>query len=632
MNAAALYAEALFKGLQPDSDLSLAEWSNKFRVLSQKGAAEAGPYRIERTPFLREIADCLSVKSPIQRVVFMKSSQIGGSELGFNWLGYIIHMVPGPVMMVQPSLDLAEKVSKQRIASMIEETAPLREIMSTAAREKENKILLKEFRGGFLVMAGANSATALRSMPIKYLFLDEVSAYPADCGEGDPVALAEKRTQTFGIRKKIFLNSTPLIKESCRIEAEYLNSDQRKYYVPCPHCGAMQSLKFRQIKFDHEDPKTTRYECEHCQKAIKEHQKTEMLKLGEWRQEAPENAHTAAGFHISALYSPVGWTSWEDIVTEFLKVRKDAPALKQFTNAILGETWEENGQLEKLGWENLKSRAEDYGLGFAPEGVVAITAGVDIQDNRVAVVVYGWGADEECWVLDHQEILGSPATPEVWKQLENLLDQSFEHETHAPLKVQSVAIDSGGHFTHEVYQFTRHNRNRGRDWFAVKGSSTKGQPAIGKPRKVDINIKGQSLKGGAILHMVGTDTIKALIYGRLKHNEPGQGFMHFSDELTDDFYQQLTSEKQVTRYVRGFPVKDWALKKGHRNECLDCSVYAYAALQKLLSRYNRNTVWVQLQNKLVPKGQIASNKTQNTTIKGDQPPIKPKRGGFVQGW
>ncbi|RYD28853.1 MAG: phage terminase large subunit family protein, partial [Lysobacteraceae bacterium] len=380
MNAAELYAEALFKGLEPDSDLSLAEWSNKYRVLSQKGAAEAGPYRIERTPFLREIADCLSVASPVQRIVFMKSSQIGGSELGFNWLGYIIHMVPGPCLAVFNSLDQAEKVSKQRIASMIEETAPLKQIMSSASRDKENKILLKEFRGGFLILAGANSPAGLRSMPARYLFMDEVSSFPADCGEGDPVTLAEKRTQTYNQRKKIFLNSTPLIKDSCRIEAEYLNSDQRKYYVPCPHCGAMQVLRWKQMKWDNEDPSTTRYECEFCTKTIPESAKTDMLRLGEWRAEAPENSKTA-GFHISALYSPVGWKSWEDIVEEFLRARKDGPMLKQFVNTILGETWADE-HLERLGVGDLKSRAEDYGLGFAPEGVLTVTAGVDVQDNR----------------------------------------------------------------------------------------------------------------------------------------------------------------------------------------------------------------------------------------------------------
>jgi phage terminase large subunit GpA-like protein len=628
MNGSEAYAEGFIEGLQPDSDLTVGQWSNRHRILSQKGAAEPGPYRIERTPYLKEIADCLSPSSPVQRIVFMKSSQVGASELGFNWIGYIMHACPGPVLMVQPNLDIAEKVSKQRIAPMLEETPALAALISTKSRDSGNKILLKEFRGGILIISGANSAASLRSMPIRFLFCDEVSSFPVDCGEGDPVSLAEKRTQTFSIRKKIFLNSTPLIKDTCRIEMEFLATDQRRYFVPCPHCGAMQYLKWKQIKWTSDNPETAKYECEHCQTLIDEHHKTEMLRLGEWRATAPPTR--TVGFHISALYSPLGWKSWPDIVEEFLKAQKDAALLKTFVNTILGETFEEEFAA-KMGASELEARAEEYELGEAPAGVLVAVAGVDVQDNRFCVTIYGYGREEESWILGYQEIFGNPSAPEIWKQLENMLSAPIPHATSQDLKISAAAIDSGGHFTHEVYNFARVHRAKG--YFAVKGSNQRAQPAIGKARRVDINLKGQALKKGAELYMVGTDTIKSLIYGRLKHNEAGPGYFHFSQDLGPEFYEQLTSEKQVTRYVRGFPIKEWTKKAGQRNEVLDCTVYAYAALQRVISRYNRKTFWDQMLKQLVPKESIGPNSGQTVKNSAKNARISPqKRTNFVSGY
>lgn len=627
MNDAKVYSDSFLAGLQPDPALSVATWSNKYRILSQKGAAEPGPYRIERTPYLKEIAECLSPMSPVQRIVFMKSAQVGASELGFNWIGFIIHACPGPAMMVQPTVELAEKVSKQRIDSMIQETPVLNEIISSKSRDSGSTILLKQFRGGILSMTGANSGVGLRSMPVRFLFMDEVDAFPHDVdGEGSPVSLAEKRTQTFSIRKKIFLNSTPTIKDASKIESEYLASDQRRYFVPCPHCGTMQYLRWANMKWTDDNPDSAKYECEHCHVLIEERYKTEMLTHGEWRATAPGNSKTA-GFHISALYSPAGWKTWPEIVEEFLKARADAPALKTFVNTILGECFEEEFAA-KMGASDLQARAEDFELGFAPAGVLVAVAGVDVQDNRFCVTIYGFGKDEESWVLGYQEIFGNPSQPEIWKQLEDVLLSPIKHETHADLTVKAAAIDSGGHFTHEVYQFCRHHKARG--WFPIKGSSQRAQPALGKPRKVDINVRGQVLKSGVELYMIGTDTIKSVVYGRLKHNRPGPGYCHFPQDLGPEFYDQLTSEKQTTRYVRGFPIKEWVKKPGQRNEVLDCTVYSYAALQKVITRYNRSTFWIQMEKSLVQKSSVASN--SNETAKNNQKNdrIRPKRRpGFV---
>lgn len=629
LSGSEVYSTAFREGMLPDPDLTVAQWSNTHRVLSQKGAAEPGPYRIERTPYLTEIAENLSPSSPVKRIVFMKSAQVGASELGFNWIGFVMHASPGPMMMVQPTTELAEKVSKQRISSMIDETPVLRQLIGPEKSKTSGQtILMKEFKGGVLSIVGANSPVGLRSMPVRYLFCDEVDAYPPDVGgEGDAVSLAEKRTTTFS-RRKIFLVSTPLVKDASRIEAEFEKSDQRYYFVPCPHCGTMQSLKWRQLKYENDDPKTTRYECEHCHALIEERYKTEMLEHGEWMPTAEGDGETI-GYHISALYSPVGWKSWAEIVDEFIKARGDAPKLKTWVNTTLGESWEEEYSA-KLGADQLMNRAEFYEPGTAPAGVSLVVAGVDVQDNRLAISVWGYGRDEESWLLSHQEIFGDPARPELWKQLDELIAQPIEHETHSPLSLAAVAIDSGGHFTHEVYQFTRERKHR--NVVAVKGQSQKAKPAIGKPTKVDINFKGQTLKKGGQVYPVGTDTIKSVLYGRLKHNEPGPGFVHFHAKLGPDYFAQLTAEKQVVRYVRGFPVREWEKKAGARNEALDCAVYAYAMMRLVASRYNPKSFWDQMEKKLIPREVKPVDVETPRQNKTKQPRIMPARRNFVTGW
>lgn len=629
MSATQFYFEHFGLGLRPDPDIGLADWSNKNRILSQKGAAEPGPYRIQRTPYLREIAECLSPSSPVQRVVFMKSAQVGASELGFNWLGFIMDVSPAPVMMVQPTTELAEKVSKQRISSMIEETPILREIIGPEkSRTSGQTVLLKEFRGGVLSITGANSPVGLRSMPVRFLFCDEVDAYPHDVGgEGDPVALAEKRTQTFA-RRKIFLNSTPTVKDASRIEIEFGKSDQRRYMVPCPHCGAAQYLKFRQLKWPEDNPRDVRYQCEHCNELIEERFKTQMLAEGFWEAHAAFDGITA-GFHISALYSPVGWKSWSEIVSEFLDSKNDAPRLKTWVNTILGETWQEEFAA-KIGADELMSRAEDYSPGTAPAPVLVLTAGVDVQPDRVEAVIWGWGQQEEGYAISRHVIHGDPSKDHVWNQLDALLSTPIEHEIAEPMKLDVVLIDSGGTATHEAYQFARQRKSRG--WYVCKGQSQRNKPAIGKPTKQDINLKGQSLKSGVDLYPVGTDTIKGTIYGRLKYNEPGPGFLHFHMGLEREFFDQLTSEKQVTRYVKGFPVREWVKKASDRNEVLDCTVYAYAALQLLASRYHRQTFWSQMERRLVLKTQTAQNKPEIAEKKPEKRRFIPPRRGFVSSW
>ncbi len=460
-DAALVYRDALLAGLRPDPPMTVSEWADTYRVLSSKASAEPGPWRTGRTPYLKEPMDCLSSSSLVQRVVLMFAAQTGKTEAGSNWLGYVIHHAPGPMLLVQPTVEMAKRLSKQRLESLISETPVLNERIAPArSRDSGNTMFSKEFPGGMMVITGSNSATGLRSMPCRYLFADEVSSWPQDVdGEGDPLTLAERRTTTFA-RRKVLMTSTPTVAGSCRIEAEFLISDQRRFFVPCPSCGGMQWLQFRQLKWEKDRPETVQYECEHCKERFPEIHKGRMLAAGEWRATAPGDGKTA-GFHLSALYSPLGWKYWRECVEDFLRAKNDAPMLKTFVNTVLAETWDE-AAASQISADALLERVEPYARGVVPEGVLLLTAGVDVQDNRLAVSIWGWGRDEESWLIDHTEIWGDPARPEVWKQLDVLLLGEYPQGERV-LKVVQACVDSGGHHTGEVYQYARMGWWRSKD-------------------------------------------------------------------------------------------------------------------------------------------------------------------------
>tara|TARA_R100001163_G_scaffold45445_1_gene34179 strand:- start:6124 stop:8022 length:1899 start_codon:yes stop_codon:yes gene_type:complete len=602
LDGGTVYKQAFLEGLRPDPDLTVSEWADQYRMLSNKASAEPGPWRTDRTPYLREIMDCMSSSSTIQKVVFMAGAQLGKTEGINNVVGYMISEAPGPAMFVQPTIEMAKRLSKQRLESLIHETPRLAEKVAPArSRDSGNTLFSKEYPGGILLLTGANSATGLRSAPCRWILLDEVDAFPHDVdGEGDPCALAERRASTFS-RRKIILTSTPTVKDMSRIEAEYLASDQRRYFVPCPHCGHMQYLQWKNLQWRDGDSRTAAYVCESCGTHIREHYKSEMLRKGEWRATAVGEDKRTAGFHLSSLYSPLGWKSWEEIVGEFLRAKNDAPLLKTFVNTVLGETWEEEVGA-RLGVDGLRERAEFYESNTVPQGASLVTAGVDVQDNRVAVGLYGWGQGEECWLMWHGEIYGDPAGKKLWSQVDDIINRTYPRADGESVKVSAVGVDSGGHFTSEVYAYCRERRKKG--VFALKGQSQRNKPPIGKPSKVDINYKGQVLKNSAELFPVGVDTIKSTLFGRLKHNETGPGYIHFHNEAGQEYFKQLTAERQVVRYVKGFAIREWKKKPGDRNEALDVLVYSYAALNFLYMRYNRNTIFEQF---------------SKTTIEGDVP-------------
>lgn len=616
--------------------MTVSEWADRFRVLTTKSSSEAGPWRTDRAPYMREPMDCLSYDSPCEEVVIIAATQTGKTEAGNNWIGSAIDLAPGPIMMVQPTIDMGKRYSKQRIQPMIDATARLRDkILPARSRDSGNTTLVKEFPGGFLLITGANSAAGLRSMPVRDLFLDEVDAYPHDVdGEGDPISLAERRQSTFWRRKRL-KTSTPTTKGASRIESAFLATEQSYYHVPCPHCKELQKLSWSGVRWPHGKPEDACYVCAHCGAEIYEHQKSWMLHNGVWIAAVPENAtERRRGFHISALYSPLGLKSWADCVMEFLqatqaKERGDVSLLKTFVNTVLAETWEEGGDRPDVA--ALSKRAEAYSLREVPAGVLVITAGVDVQGDRLQIHIVGWGADDESWICDWAVLYGDPAQAETWKALEAYLARPLAREDGATLKLSAVAIDSGGHHTHEVYQACR--ANRAKHWLAVKGSSMASRPILGKPTDVDINHKGAKLKKAAQVWSIGTDTAKALIYGRMKVAS-GPGCVHFSHDLEADYYAEVTSENLVTRYLKGRPRLEWVKPAGRRNEGLDTLVYALAAAVYCgLTRWKAPD-WARLAKQLAPKEKPAALADKEEITLMTKRPIKIKRnaGSFVNRW
>tara|TARA_B100001564_G_C20660853_1_gene681462 strand:+ start:426 stop:2318 length:1893 start_codon:yes stop_codon:yes gene_type:complete len=590
-DAAKIYDEGFNSGLRPDPLVKVSEWADEYRVLSQVASSEPGRWRTSRTPYLKDIMDCLSPASPIERVAFMKGAQIGATEMGGNWVGYVIDQAPGPMLVVQPTVELGKRWSKGRLAPLIDDTPVLTgRVKDPRSRDSGNTVQSKEFPGGIVVVTGSNSAVGLRSMPVRYLFLDEVSAYPGDAdGEGDPVSLAIQRTATFS-RRKILMVSTPTIQGLCRIEMEFEASDRRYFYLPCPECNEYQKLKWTQITWQGQDPSTTRYVCEHCGYHIENHQKTWMLERGEWRAEGISNGKVA-GFHLSSLYSPVGWFSWSDAVERYITAADNDQLLKVWYNTTLGEPWQDKGDAPD--WERIYERAEDYQINTIPMRGLFLTAGADIQKDRIEVEVVAWGRNKETWSVAYNVLLGNPAEGKVWDKLTELLLEPFKHESGIDLNIMMLAVDSG-YATQEVYNWTRkHSVSR---VMAVKGRD-QATAALGSPTKVDVTSRGRKLKRGARVWPVGVSILKSELYHWLKltKDEDGEspsGYCHFPKYDTE-YFKQLTAEQLVTKIVKGYPKREWQ-KVRERNEALDCRVYARAAAAALGIDHWNDTKWDKL--------------------------------------
>jgi phage terminase large subunit GpA-like protein len=622
-----IYSVAAAEGALPDPLLTVSEWADQYRTLSQRASAEPGPWRTDRTPYLRQIMDCLSPSSPVETVVLIKGAQLGGTECGNNWIGFIVHQAPGPMLAVQPTVDMAKRNSKQRIDPLIEESAVLRELVSDPrSRDSGNTMLAKEFPGGILVMTGANSAVGLRSMAARYLFLDEVDAYPGDVdGEGDPVNLALARTRTFA-RRKVFMISTPKITGRSRIEACFEDSDQRYYWVPCPHCQGYQTLKFAQVRWPAGRPEEAVYICEHCGCTIENHQKHWMLARGQWRPAAP-GPGKAAGFHLSSLYSPVGWFSWADAAQMFADAQKNPALLQVFVNTVLGETWALQGEAPE--WQRLYDRREDYKIGVVPKGGLFLTAGVDIQKDRIELEVVAWGRGKESWSVDYQVLEGQTAEAPVWQKLTAALNYFYPTESGATLPIVKFAIDSG-YATPEVYAWTR--KYGGARAVVIKGDSRAAAP-VSQPSPVDVGPRGKHVKFGVKVWPVNSSMLKEELYRWLHLDRPTEesgnpyppGYCHFP-KYSEEYFKQLTAEQLVTKIVKGYRRTEWQ-KTRDRNEALDARNYARAAAAVYGMDRFVEVSWRTLEERLAaasPRaGQQAGSRPQPP-----KPPQRPTRGGF----
>jgi phage terminase large subunit GpA-like protein len=600
-----VYRRAFAEGIRPSDRLKVWEWADKHRFLAGEMASEQGQYRTDRTPYWRELMECLSESSPVETVSLCKGTQIGASELLNNFLGYIMDVAPGPVLVVQPDLDGARLFSTQRVTPMLEANPRLLALVAKAkSRSSGNTILLKRFRGGLLRLIGSHAAASLGQMPARYVLLDEVDRYPPEVGrEGDPVNLAVARTATFGRRRKIFLCSSPTISGSSRIETAFLEGDQRYYHVPCPFCLHYQRLIMLNLRWvagknGKPDPETAKYFCEQCGAAIEEGWKTWMFERGHWvptNHDAPEKIRS---YHLSSIYAPEGWRSWVELAELRIAAEKKPGLLKTFFNTSLGETWKEIGEAPP--WQTLWNRRERYRQGTVPRGVVFLTAGADVQRDRIEVEVVGWGRDQESWSIDYRVLEGDTSKPDVWRELDKMMLEAWPHVSGVALSIRKLCCDAS-YNPLEVAKWCR--RQAGGRAIPIRGEDR--MPAIiGAMRHVDVSAKGKKRRRGLKYLPVGVSAAKVELYGRLRLEPPGENepwppaYCHFPQEYEGEHFKRLTAEE--LRFVptrTGFMKPEWH-RIYARNEQLDCRVYARAAAALLGIDQMVEENWAELEQDL----------------------------------
>lgn len=599
--------------MAPPPKLTISEWADQYRKLSKETSAEPGQWRTDRAPYQREIMDSLN-DSHIEKVVVMSSSQVGKSEIINNAIGYYIDSDPGPMLMIQPTVDISEDYSKRRIAPMLRDTEVLAEkVADSKTRDVNNTILMKVFPGGFLAMGGANSPAGLASRPIRILLCDEVDRYPDSAGsEGDPIALAEKRTITFWSRKKLFV-STPTRKGASRIEQEYEMGTQEKWSVECPNCGDYHPIVLRDIRFDHEihnagDRKIYQvhdifWRCPSCFEQFDEY--TVKRQPAKWIADNPiaiENR--VRSFWLNAFVSP--WYSWKQIIQEFLESKDDPEKFQVFVNTVLGESWEDRG--EQMEEDVLLNRREVYSADL-PDGVLLLTAGVDTQDDRFEYEIVGWGRDHESWGIEYGVIIGKPDNPQTLQQLDDVLSRVYRFEDGKGLKVACTCVDSGGHYTTEIYKYTKKNEHR--RILSIKGQGGPGIPLVHR--------YSRNNKEKALVAILGVDDGKSSVYSALKVKEPGPKYCHFPNDDSRGYHRfyflGLLSEKLVPRKKNGITRYVWEkISSSARNEALDARNYALAAKEILNPNYD--ALEQRLNGGSIQKNETSANKQASGKRRG----------------
>lgn len=622
------------RGLEPDPIITVSEWANTYRILPPD-TARPGKFKMEVTPYNKEISDRLSVSDPAQIIVFKKSSQIGATETGNNWLGYTIDVAPCPFLYVMPTDAMMKKTSKTRIQRMIESTPRLNEkIKPNKSKDSGNTITEKYFDGGSVTMIGANSPVGLASTAIRNVYLDEIDRYPMNVGgEGSALSLAKTRTNSFGNTKKIFITSTPTLKNESAIDLEYQKTGQREYHVPCPHCKHEQVLVFEQLRYNTNDYLSTKYECIECKELIPERHKTWMLQNGKWKAKYPEKENGIVyGYHLNAMYSPYGMYSWREMAEEYEDSRGDTPKRIAFVNTKLGEVYEEDSG-DKPSWETLYDRSHSDNntckANKPMKSVAFITAGVDVQADRIELEIVGWMKNKQSQQIDYRVIFGNTDNDEVWNELSKVVSETWEREDGFSIPLRLMAIDTG-YNTHKVYDFVK--KHSASKVIPIKGRD-KLDMIFTPPKNIEISRAGKKI-GTVKVYGVGVSIVKSEVYGFLKQSidldsgEVPTGYCFFP-KRDPSYFRGLTAEEimQVTN-KKGFTQYEW-VKKYARNEPLDCRVYARTAAAVVGSDRWSAERWDQEIFSYDEKKQSASK--EDVKIEGG--PAKPKKPNkFLDHW
>jgi phage terminase large subunit GpA-like protein len=554
-------------------------WLEEHRRLSSAMSSSAGRYRISRTPYLREPLEVLG-DDEHQKVVVKKAARLGFTEGVINgFLGYTVAVDPGPVMIVWPTKDDAMDWSKEVLPELFETTLPLRGKLNDAARASDNTILHKAIPGGHIHIVGSNSPRTFRRRNIRYLLIDEVDACVAIARgrEGSLIQRAIRRTTTYENRK-ILITGSPDLLETSQIEKEFEDSDQRHLYVPCPHCGHYQELRLAQLEWDKDETKTGRakhkfetahFQCISCEERMEHHHKREMVLAHKYIPHNP--GHPTAGFMINAFVSLMPNADWSQLAEEYWKATKDESEMIAFVNTILGEAYEDRGGAPEAG--ALAKRRETWAA-QVPKQVGVLTAGVDVQHDRIELTVVGWGIGQESWQVSHHRIYGDTDEPDVWRRLDVLLARPYLHECGAPMYIQWTFVDSGDE-PERVHKFTR--PRRGRNVYSVRGEA-------GKRKKGPILRRSKSGDGSNTLYNLDVDRCKDMLLRRLRITVPGPGMIHFpmaqADGLDDEYLQQFENIKKIERKNQWGRMARYYVDKG-AVEAPDCTNYAYGALLAL---------------------------------------------------
>ncbi|REG58968.1 phage terminase large subunit GpA-like protein [Paraburkholderia sp. BL6669N2] len=646
MGATEAFLKTITEAIRPDRRIGIAEWSEKHRVLPES-SPEPGKWRNERTPYLVGIMDALSGQasavtryahdddrpfdnSRVITVGLMKGHQLGGSALGENFIGRCITTAAGNILAVFATYDDAEKWEMDRFEPMRSSTPDLRRRVRDAMKKgSENTKLRKKFPGGLMNLVSATRAGRLKSTTVRYVLLEEIDEYVLNVdGQGNPIELAKNRTSNFGRRAKIFANSTPTIKRRSQIEKLYETGDQRRYFVRCPDCGSPQFFDWRKgMRRSPDDPGVVLYYCQTgCGAGNPESVwKTRGYEGAYWMPTAVGDSKTAS-FHLSALYAPLGWRPWSDLMDDWEAAQTDTDKMIAFVNNALAECWEDKSA--EMKWETIKRRAEPYKLRTIPLGCLLLTCAVDTQNDRLEAEISGWGRGMRNWTVDHVVFRGDPALPDVWNQLDRYLDTPITNQFGVPMRIELCAVDSGGSRTQDVYDYCRLRRHRG--VFAIKGAKEKHKPIIGRPTDQDVTVKGKTYPNGVKLWPVGTDTAKSRIFGALLGDEDREVVdrrMHFSVDLDDEYFEQLTAEAYN-------PSKDRWDKLRKRNEALDLKVYNFACAYHPRLRLNayQDADWAALEAVIEPRVQdlFASVPAHDVPVQVPVPVPAPEPAGAAE--